>query len=256
MSLSRLARLAIVPWLLFHFLFQAEISLGGQNTADSGKAGKMFVPFVGCKADGQAGPVDAPQIPKHRVELDVKVAQRLGMYEAEVGPSVVGPSGWSCLALYGSGGATLYVTPEPLDDVFTTKWAGILGPGIAASSIEGGTSGRFTVAQVVARVFPNEKSFALGVIKGYDLPAKDYPFGPFPSDRLKYLNDHTVEYETSPRSEGLGTLVGRFLPNENVIRGVTILEKPGFDLRHLTVRLPQSLNDLTTIVIQQFEKQE
>src|SRR5437016_1580962 len=138
MSLSRLARLAIVPWLLFHGPLRIEISLGSQNTVDSGKAVKMVVPFVGCKADGQAGPVDAPQIPKHRVELDVKVAQRLGIYEAELGPSVVGPSGWSCLAIYGSGGATLYVTPEPLSDVFTSKWAGIVGPGISASSIDGG----------------------------------------------------------------------------------------------------------------------
>lgn len=255
MTLSRPACVAIV-WLLFHVPFRTEISLGRQNTANGGKTAKMLVPFVGCKADGQAGPVDAPQAPKHRVELDVKVAQRLAIYEAEVGPLAIGPSGWSCLALYGSGGVTLYVTPGQLNDVFTSKWPGITGPGIAASSISGETSGRFMVAQVVARVFPKERSFVLGIIEAYGVPAKNYPFGPFLSDRLNYLNDHTVEYQTRSRSEGLGTLVGRFRPSDNAIRGVTILEKPGFDLRHLAVRLPQSLNDFTTIVIQQFERQK
>src|SRR5262245_45903657 len=138
MNLSRLARFVLVLGLLFCRSFGAEIPLGSQNTADIGKAGKMLVPFVGCKAVGQAGPVDAPQIPKHRVELEMKVAQRLGIYETAAGPWVVGPSGWSCLAVYGSGGATLYVTPEQLSGVFPLKWE-IVGPGIAASSFEGET---------------------------------------------------------------------------------------------------------------------
>ena len=96
----------------------------------------------------------------------------------------------------------------------------------------------------------------LGIIEAYGVSAKDYPFSPFVSDRLNYLNDHARRIPNPPRSEGLGTLVGRFRPSDNAIRGVAILEKPGFSLRHLSVRLPQSLNDLTAIVIQQFEKQE
>jgi hypothetical protein len=216
----------------------------------------MLLPFVGCKADGQVGPIDAPLLPKHRVELDVKIAQRLAIYEAQVGPSVVGPAGWSCLGVYGSGGATLLVTSNQLGDLFTSNWAGVVGPGIAASSIDGGTSGRFVVAEVVARVFPKERGFVSRIIQDYDLPAQTYPFGPFVSDHLNYLNDHTVEYQTRAHSEGLGTLVGRFRPSDTAISGVTILQKPDFDLRHLAVRLPRSLNDLTAIVIQQFEKQE
>src|SRR5262245_38784887 len=146
MSFSTPLRIAIASWLLFYIPFRSEIVLSRQ-TVNRGAAAKTLVPFVGCKADGQAGPVDAPQSPKHSLELDVKVAQRLAIYEAEVGPSVLGPSGWSCLAVCGSGGATLFVTPNPLSDVFTLKWPGILGPGIAASLVDGETSGRFDVAK-------------------------------------------------------------------------------------------------------------
>jgi hypothetical protein len=252
MGLLRLSLLVHLSWFLLRGC--AEL-LGFQSVTSDSKAAKMLVPFIGCEADGQVGSIDAPQKPKQRMELDARVAQRVAMYQAAIGPSVIGPRGWSCLAIYGSGGATLYLTPEKMRDVFSSNWMGIAGPGIAASTIEGGTSGRFTVARVAARVFPKERSSILGIIRDYGLQAKDYPFGPLPSDRLRYLDDRTVEYETQPRSEGFGTLVSRLQPTNDAIRGVSIL-KPTFDLRHLAVRIPEPLNDLTPVIIRQFELAE
>src|SRR6266478_7512521 len=87
----------------------------------------MRVPFVGCKSDGQVGPLEAPKSAEIEVRLDAKLARRLALYRAEIGPAVLGPRGWSCFGTYGSGGSTLFVTPEPLKpaDMFNSKWEGI-----------------------------------------------------------------------------------------------------------------------------------
>jgi hypothetical protein len=62
------------------------------------------------------------------------------------------------------------------------------------TQLSGETSGRFQVARVIARVFPTQKAFADGVIKeGIEL-ASDFPFGPYPTDTLKYHGDVTVEF--------------------------------------------------------------
>jgi hypothetical protein len=89
----------------------------------------------------------------------------------------------------------------------------------------------------------------------HGVPAKDYPFGPFRSDRLIYLNDVVVEFETAARSEGLEPVVRWMLPSSDPIRGVAILETQVFALQHLAVRLPAGRNDLTPIVIKHFEGQ-
>jgi hypothetical protein len=210
------------------------------------------VPFSGCKSDGQAGPVEAPNAVSIEVRLDAKTAKRLALYKAEVAPAVLGPRGWFCLGLYGSGGAGVFVTPMQLDpsDIFSGKWQGVSSFGIEASVTDGDTSGRFDVARIVARVFPTQRSFVQTAI---DLaaPASDFPVGPFPGDRLTYRSERVVEYETKPHSQGLGTYF-RLLPDGNSIHGVAILP-PDFNLQHLAVRLPKNMNDLSPIIIRQFE---
>jgi hypothetical protein len=66
------------------------------------------------------------------------------------------------------------------------------GPFIKVTQLSGETSGRFRVA----RVFPTQKAFADGVIKEGIEPASDFPFGPYPTDTLKYHGDVTVEFQT------------------------------------------------------------
>lgn len=228
--------------------------------ADTG----MRVPFVGCKSDGQVGPLEAPKSAETDIRLDAKVARRLVLYKAESGPAVLGPVGWSCFGRYGSGGSTLYVAPEPLKpaDMFNSKWEGITGFGIEASFSIGETSGRMTVAKIVARVFPEQRSFVESVIAMGFLPASDFPFGPFPADRLTYLNERVVEFETPPGSEGLGTY-GELRPTSNSIRGVAIClltpeAEKGNDvsLLRLALRLPQNMKDLVPTIIKEFEARE
>ena len=210
----------------------------------------VLIPSVGCNADGQVGPLDAPKSTEVEVRLDPAVALRLALYRSESTPSVLGPRGWSCFGVYGSARATLYVTPEPLGPAgFDPKGQ---GNGIEASAINGDTSGRFEVARIVARVFPAQRAFVERVIAEGIEPARNFPSGPFPGDYLKYLNDLVVEYETSADSEGLGTSL-QMRPGTNPIRGITILQMPNPTLLHLALRLPQSMKDLEPIIILQFQ---
>ncbi len=195
------------------------------------------VPFVGCKSDGQIGPLRAPTGQSRVLPIDKETAQRLAYYKAEQGFGVLAPRGWYCFETYGSGGGSLFVSPQPINahDLFSESWKGFIGPAIQFATDVGGTSGRFEVARIVARVFPAHRAFVRDVIaEGID-PASDFPFGPYPSDKLTYKNKETVEYETPAHKEGLGTQ-SRLQKNGDPIRGVVILVGEDTDLLSLATR--------------------
>ena len=77
------------------------------------------VPFVGCRSEGQADPIDAPTGTSIPVSMSPEAAKRLAFYKAEVIAGVLAPRGWFCLGTYGSGGASLLVSPEPFDSAET-----------------------------------------------------------------------------------------------------------------------------------------
>ncbi|MGA9058295.1 MAG: SUMF1/EgtB/PvdO family nonheme iron enzyme [Terriglobia bacterium] len=216
----------------------------------------VHVPFVGCNADGQVGPVAAPKGDEKVVQMDASTAQRLAYYKAGFGPGVLAPRGWYCFGRYGSSGSGLFVTPQPIkrDDLLSRTGGGFTGPAIQVSLMTGGTSGRFTVARFIARLFPAQKAFVESVIKEGLEPASDFPFGPYPKDKLTIRSDEVVEYQTPPNSEGLGTMMG--LPkNDNPIDGVAILfSGDGLNVLHLAARLPSDIHDLTSEIVKQWER--
>jgi hypothetical protein len=126
----------------------------------------VSVPFVGCKSDGQMGPLKAPAGKSRVVPVARLMASRLAYYMAEDGVGVLAPSGWYCFGTYGSNGANLYVSPEPIrgDEVLSANWKGFAGPVVQLSVSDGGTSGRFSVARMMARVFPAHREFVRNVI--------------------------------------------------------------------------------------------
>lgn len=126
-------------------------------------------------------------------------------------------------------------------------------PAIELARRYGGTSGRFGVAQIIARVFPARKNFISRVIAEGMEPASSFPFGPYPKDRLSYISKEAVEYETPAQTEGLGTN-SRLRKNEFPIRGVAILTGPDPDVLLLSVRLPAHLNALVPAIVQQVER--
>jgi hypothetical protein len=115
----------------------------------------------------------------------------------------------------------LYVSPSPIrgeDVLFGGKWKGFTGPVVQLSMSGGDTSGRFSVARMIARVFPAHRTFMRNVIDEGIEPATSFPSGPYPKDKLTYRSKELVEYETPPDTDGLVTQ-SRLLKNGDPIRG-------------------------------------
>jgi len=140
--------------------------------------------------------------------------------------------------------------------VFSDKWKGFSGPAVQISDSFGGTSGRFGVAEIIARVFPAHKAFVSSVIaEGIETTA-DFPSGPYPKDKLRYLSNEIVEYETLPQTDGIGTL-SRLQKNDTGILGVAILSGPDreLNLSLLSARLPKGSEVLNRAILQQVERE-
>jgi hypothetical protein len=210
---------------------------------------KTVVPFVGCKAQGQLGPIKPPTGEAPEISIPARASHQLAYYKSDVLKfGVLAPAGWHCFAISGSGGATLFVYPELSDD-----WQDFNGDAIELS-VSSGASGSDTVARVIARVFPAHNQFVKNVIVGFDLPPDTYPSGPFPTDRLRYKNQEQVEYTTPPDSAGLGTL-SELKRNGSPISGVAMLideaEDPG--LLQLSIRMPSKLAALAPLIAKHVE---
>ena len=219
----------------------------------------VTVPFVGCKSDGQVGPEEAPTGKSRTVTLSAGAAQQLAYYKDKFGFGVLGPRGWHCFGAYGSDGDFLYISPLPIDraDLFSMDWGGFTGPVIQMTDELGGTSGRFGVASIIARVFPAYKSFVQQVmnedIEAGISPPNSYPSGPYPTDKLTYRGKNIVEYVTPGNADGLGTH-SRLQKNAEPISGVAILVGEAPDLLQLSMRLPKEQRSLGPVIIQQMER--
>jgi hypothetical protein len=150
----------------------------------------------------------------------------------------------------------MYVSPSPIekDDVFSEDWKGFVGPAVQLSVSSGGTSGRFTVAKVIARIFPDYHGFVRDVIAEGIEPADHFPNSPFPGDTLRYLSNKEVEFITAPNSQGLGTN-GALRKNAEPIKGAVILAGVDTDVWQLSMRLPKSSDELGPAITQQFERE-
>jgi hypothetical protein len=165
------------------------------------------IPFAGCKSDGQVGPIDASKGTSKSVPIVSEAAQKVSYYKSQIGLGglgVLAPRGWYCFGLYGSGGDTLIVSPQPISktNIFSPDWIAYTGPAIVLHHSFGETSGRFDVADIIARVFPADKSFATKVMEEFDQPANTYTFGPCSNDILHYKSDTVVEYKTPAQTAG------------------------------------------------------
>jgi hypothetical protein len=117
----------------------------------------------------------------------------------------------------------------------------------------GGTSGRFTVAHISARIFPRLRAFVDSVRnEGID-NAKEYAFAPWPRDRLDRLSDFTVSFVTPARTDGLGTAFGPSPGGEPVVGLASISDAEGKDdgpnLVEVAIRLDASNARLSAAII-------
>jgi len=216
----------------------------------------VTVPFVGCASDGQMGPQKAPTGKGLAVAISAASAERLAYYKAKFGIGVLAPRGWHCFSMYGSSGESLFVSPDPIESntVLSLKWQGLTGPAVQATVYDGGTSGRFEVAKVIARIFPAYKTFAEKVIAEGTEPASDFPFGPYASDKLTDSGKNVVEFETPGNAQGLGT-DSRLQMNASPIDGVAIIGGQDTDLTLLTARFSSSDQDLIAAMVAEAERE-
>jgi hypothetical protein len=212
------------------------------------------VSFVGCPADGQVGPLDPPKGIARRFPIPESVAAQLAYYQAEQGRGVLGPRGWFCFETYGSNGGSLFLTPKPIDGnwFFDEHRSHLSGPAIQYSSSEGGTSGRFEVARIAARVFPQFRPFVKKVIAEGLEPASNFHFAPYPADKLTYKSDHLVEFVTPGNSVGLGAQ-SWLARGPGDITGFAWIGGEDTDLLRLNMRLPPALASLGPFIIKQAE---
>lgn len=209
------------------------------------------VPFVGCPADGQAGPVPAPRNGTISLPVSKRAAQQLAYYSTDrTGGGVLAPRGWQCLLTYGSSGSRLLVTPQKV--VWPPgEFPKFSGPAVVLDETGGQGSGRNQVAEIIGRMFPAFFDYARKVERDWDAIIT---YAPFPNDTLTRKSDRVVEYRTPPGTEGLGTLfpmVQGSLP----VHGIALIEGNVDYLTRLHARLPAALEDLAPEIVSQAERE-
>ena len=175
----------------------------GQITEQSPLA-SAEVPQVPCPKDGQGGTVDPPELPaSRRLVLPLGAAGSLAYYTAHAQgrAGVLAPRGWSCHGLYGSNGDVLVVQPQGATG--DPRDASYRGPFVMRSFSDGSTSGRFEVARIAGRLFPQARAFAEQV-KAEGIDDDPFPATPWPTDRIERLGDGVVAFETPGGVQGLG----------------------------------------------------
>jgi hypothetical protein len=208
------------------------------------------IPFVGCPADGQLGPIEAPKGQPKVVSLGDVPAGAIAYYKGEQAPGVFAPIGWHCRVWYGSSGSSVLVTPTPID---TTHFLPpkVLGPAVELGLSFAGTSGRFGVARYASRLFPRVlASFIEGVKHEHLVPDSEFEPRQYAQDSVTNLDSVVAEFTTPPSVSGLGT-AAHLGPSRDPIHGVaTIAPDPTEpDMSILRVRLGADMRQVEAAVL-------
>jgi hypothetical protein len=228
----------------------------GQSTAARSLTA-VSIPFVGCPSFGQVEVLEAPIGTSESVAIGARDGKALAYYKSADGITVLAPRGWHCQGVSGSGGAALFLGPNPIVHS-SSGWEGLAGAAIEVNDISGENSGRYEIAEIVARVFPAYQSFARRVWD-FDSPL---PSGPYPKDALVYRGKTVVDYRTPAQTEGLGNFHSWLGKSDLPIAGTAILlMEPTHhvgDVPHLvllSVRFPADLSRLAPTIIRYVERE-
>jgi hypothetical protein len=209
------------------------------------------VPAFGCPANDQSGPARLQTGDTMPAPVEPRLAEQIAYYRAENSPGIFAPKDWSCRSWSGSNGSVLVVTPKRIEPPYFPLPT-ITGAGVMIESSDGGSSGRFHVAIVAARLFPLLGSDFVAHVKQEHLVSDSlFDVEPHPADRLEYLSDRFVEYTTPANTAGLGT-DGMFEVSDLPVTGLTIVNLAA-DVNTLTevrVRLPAGLNSVAQAIVQ------
>jgi hypothetical protein len=116
----------------------------------------------------------------------------------------------------------------------------------------GGTSGRFVVAEVSARLFPDVMANFISRVKEEGFPSPDFSkIRPYPDDQYTYVNPRLLEFLTPAHHDGIGT--GVLEPSAAPVRGVVGLGPRGereTNLLQFQIRLSPSDSQLAQALIE------
>jgi hypothetical protein len=209
------------------------------------------VPFVGCPSGGQMGLQSAPKSGKDRW-LKGKIAAQLAYYSpGDIG--VLAPRGWHCSAVYGSSGAGMIVAPDKrtAEAFRRLDRVPVRGPFVWAGDSFGGTSGRGSVMEAIARYFPTHRDF-IQKVRELDLLFQRLPSGPYSHDVVRQRTRESVRFTTPAWDTGEGAGAGSLIaPGARPVEGIRKLvgprEEP--DLWGVDVRLPAGQIDVTEAIL-------
>jgi hypothetical protein len=214
-------------------------------------ASSRAAPFVGCAADGQQGHIAPPKGQPKAVDSSNVFVEGIAYYKGDYAPGVFAPSGWRCHVWYGSSGSVVLVTPTAIDTTHSSP-AHVLGPAVELSAHFGGTSGRFSVAEYGARLFPAQLTKFIARVKSEGL-VPDSEFNPrhFAHDSVTPLSSLIAAFTTPPGLSGIGT-AWSLDPSPDPIRGVAVLagDSTEPDLAIFRVRLGATQQDLEAILLE------
>jgi hypothetical protein len=186
------------------------------------------------------------------VPITPKAAEALAYYVTAPGLGVLALRGWFCYGMYGSGSDSLYIGPKPIyGTMFSIGRSGFVGPIIEVNQSLSNTGQRSDVAEIITRVFPAYMAFARHLNE--EGLGRSLKFDRYPKDALTYRSNSVAEYKTPAQTDGLGTH-SWLRKSGSPIEGVAMLVGQTPDLLLLSVRLPQELRGLTSVIIRQFER--
>lgn len=260
---SPITLLGVTAVLAFSML--SSLVLGSPVLAQNHPAGDAhatnLVPFVGCPVHGQLRLEPPPHGEPVSVAVPADLAKRIAFYTGTGAGGMPAPRGWHCVGRSGSWGFQLLVTPVRVDPLSSRP---IRSPAVYITVLEMDTSGEWPAADIVAAAFSHSvrgRAFvdhahadakANGLVPD-PFPDSDFEMKAIPTDRLQYLNDLAVEYESPAKTSGLGTyelLSASDLP----IHGLVVLpDSDSGDLIMIGVRLPRQLAPMAQAILQ-FER--
>jgi hypothetical protein len=177
------------------------------------------VPFVGCASSGQIDTLQAPKGTSRSVWISPKGTQALAYYKSADGICILAPRGWYCEGVSDSSGYALYVGPKAIRHSLS-GWEGLEGTAIEVNHITSGASGRYQIVELIARLFPAYKPWAVSVLGEMDIPL---PSGPYLKDTLSYRGKTIVEYKPPAQTEGLGNFDSWLGKTDTPIVGAAIV---------------------------------
>jgi hypothetical protein len=212
------------------------------------------VPFAGCAGDGQTGPFPAPARIEHVPAVPAEWVGSLAYYAASEKVGVLAPRGWHCFELYGSGGVALYVTPYQYDPVVLSDIAfTISGPAVVWGLDNASNSGRFEVARVIHRLFPDYEWFRRDLMRSENWPFSEFAPDPTHYGRVLRRSDTVVEYRMAGGWVGQGA-TWKLRPDGPQVFGAAVLQpKSDMNLLRIAVRLPPDLQPLARTIVRSFE---